>query len=44
VEVEDKKAKMPVDLDRELVEQAKLINMTPARFQKLWKQAQSQAR
>ena len=26
----------PADLDRELIEQAKLLNMTPARFTLLW--------
>ena len=44
VAIEDQQAKMPADLDRELVEQAKLLNVTPARFQKLWKQAQLEVR
>ena len=35
-EVEDKKTKVPADLDRELIEQAKLLNMTPKRFEQLW--------
>ena len=43
-EVEDKKAKLPADLDRELIERALVLKMTPKRFQKLWKQAQSQVR
>ena len=38
VTLEDLLAKMPVDLDRELIEQAKLLNMTPKpkRFEQLW--------
>ena len=44
VAIEDQPTKMPMDLDRELIEQARLLNVTPARFQKLWKQAQSQVR
>jgi len=36
VTVEDQQAKMPMDLDRELVEQARLLNMTPKRFEQLW--------
>ena len=36
VAVEDHQAKMPMDLDRELIEQAKLLNMTPKRFEQLW--------
>ena len=36
VTLEDQLAKMPVDLDRELIEQAKLLNMTPKRFEQLW--------
>jgi hypothetical protein len=43
-EVEDKKAKMPADLEQQLIEQALVLKMTPKRFQKLWKQAQSQVR
>ena len=35
VTLEDQLAKMPVDLDRELIEQAKLLNMTPKRFEQL---------
>ena len=44
VTVEDQQAKMPMDLDRELIEQAKLLNMTPARFKKLWQQESTRAR
>ena len=36
VAIEDQPAKMPTDLDRELVEQAKLLNMTPKRLEELW--------
>jgi len=36
VAIEDQQAKMPTDLDRELVEQAKLLNMTPKRLEELW--------
>ena len=36
VAVDNRQAMMPVDLDRELVEQAKLLNMTPKRFEQLW--------
>ena len=36
VAIEDQPTKMPVDLDRELIEQAKLLNMTPKRFEQLW--------
>ena len=43
-EVENKKAKLPADLDRELIEQAKLLKMTPARFKKLWQQESTRAR
>ena len=43
-EVEDKKAKLPADLDRELIEQAKLLKMTPKRFKKLWQQESTRAR
>jgi len=35
VALEDQQAKMPVVLDRELIEQAKLLNMTPKRFEQL---------
>ena len=34
----------PADLDRQLIKQAKLINMTPARFEKLWQRAQLEVR
>ena len=44
VEVEDKKSKRPMDLEQEFIEQALVLKMTPKRFQKLWKQAQSQVR
>jgi hypothetical protein len=44
VEVEDKKSKRPMDLEEEFIEQALVLKMTPARFQKLWKQAQLEAR
>ena len=43
-EVENKKAKLPADLDRELIEQAKLLKMTPKRFKKLWQQESTRAR
>ena len=43
-EVEDKKAKMPAGLEQQLIEQALVLKMNPKRFQKLWKQAQSQVR
>ena len=36
VTLENQQAKMPVDLDREWIEQAKLLNMTPKRFEQLW--------
>jgi len=36
VTLEDQQAKMPMDLDRELIEQARLLNMTPKRFEQLW--------
>ena len=36
VAIEDQQAKMPMDLDRELIERAKLLNMTPKRFEQLW--------
>ena len=36
VAIEDQPTKMPMDLDRELVEQARLLNMTPKRFEQLW--------
>jgi len=32
---------MPTDLDRELVEQAKLLNMTPKRLEELWANSES---
>ena len=44
LEVEDKKSKRPMDLEQEFIEQALVLKMTPKRFQKLWKQAQSQVR
>ena len=36
VTLENQQTKMPVDLDRELIEQARLLNMTPKRFEQLW--------
>ena len=36
VTLEDQLEKMPVDLDRELIEQAKLLNMTRKRFEQVW--------
>ena len=36
VAIEDQQAKMPTDLDRELVAQAKLLNMPPKRLEELW--------
>ena len=33
----------PADLDRELIEQAKLLNMTPARFTLLWELEEGKA-
>ena len=44
VEVEDKKAKMPMDLEQQFIEQAKLLKMTPKRFKKLWQQESTRAR
>ena len=44
LEVEDKKSKRPMDLEQEFIEQALVLKMTPARFQKLWKQAQLEVR
>ena len=36
VTLENQPTKIPADLDRELIEQAKLLNMTPKRFEQLW--------
>jgi hypothetical protein len=36
VTLENQPTKIPADLDRELIEQAKLLNMTPKRFGQLW--------
>ena len=44
LEVEDEKSRRPMDLELEFIEQALVLKMTPKRFQKLWGQAQSQAR
>jgi hypothetical protein len=36
VTLENQPTKIPADLDQELIEQAKLLNMTPKRFKQLW--------
>ena len=36
VTLENQPTKIPADLDRELIEQAKRLNMTPKRFEQLW--------
>jgi len=43
-EVEDKKSKLPVDLEQQFIEQARVLNMTPKRFKKLWQQESTRAR
>ena len=44
VAVEDRQKKMPVDLEQQFIEQAKLLKMTPKRFKKLWQQESTRAR
>ena len=44
VALENHQTKMPVDLEQQLIEQAKLLKMTPARFKKLWQQKTTRAR
>ena len=44
VAVEGQPTKMPVDLEQQFIEQAKLLKMTPKRFKKLWQQESTRAR